>query len=234
MQNIAVITGTSSGIGQSLAQLLLDKDWQVFGISRKHSKLLSSNHNFHQVICDLSLVDNLEHIIDELPEKIDALINNAGSWELMNIENATLGHINKMIDINLRTPIYLTTLLIPRINPGGHIINVSSILSQRGETEYGIYSAAKAGIDRFTTTLSRENEDLHVTAVLPTATDTPGNRIVLGESEDYSAHLSPENVSKIMVDILNNKYPSGSLIVINNAAYKYLWEERDKYIKVEL
>ena len=107
-------------------------------------------------------------------------------------------------------------------------------MSQRGETEYGIYSAAKAGIDRFTTTLSRENKDLHVTAVLPSATDTPGNRIALGESEDYSTYLSPENVSKVMVDILNNKYPSGSLIVINNATYKYLWEERDKYITVDL
>lgn len=234
MSKIAVITGTSSGIGEAIATMLLDQGWQVYGISRKKSAKFDSNRNFHQLICDLSSTEQIEQIIQKLPNQIDSLINNAGVWELVKIEDVTLEHINKMIDTNLRAPIYLTTLLLSRINTDRHIINISSILSRLGEPEYGIYASAKAGIDRFTTTLAKENANLHISAILPSATNTPGNRAVLGEDEDYSTYITPNQIASVAKDILNNKYKSGSLIVVNNQEYQYLWDERDKYTLVEI
>jgi NAD(P)-dependent dehydrogenase (short-subunit alcohol dehydrogenase family) len=225
----AIITGTSSGIGEAIAHSLLKQDWEVYGISRSGNKTLATNSNFHQLICDLSSTDAIEKVAKDLPTKVNALFNNAGVWELVNLEDVTLEHINRIIHTNLRAPIYLTSLLLPRIEKGGHIINTSSIISSTSIPGYGVYAATKAGMDRFTTTLAKERQDLHVSAVLPSATDTLGNRKVLGKDGDYSTFITTEQIASVAMDLLNDKYQSGSLVAVNNSNFKSLWEDKDRY-----
>lgn len=230
----AIITGTSSGIGLSIAQLLLGADWEVYGISRRTPQELLTYSSYHHITADLSQITTLKDIAEKLPNSIDVLINNAGKWDLKTISDESVDHINKIIDLNLKAPIILTTLILDRINVGGTIINISSILSQVSQEEYGIYSSSKAGLDRFTVTLAKERKDLKVIGLLPSATETEGSHRVYGEDEDYDKYISPQKVASIVYDIINGKYESGDLLVINNKNFSYLWAERDKYIVVEV
>ncbi len=230
----AVITGSSSGIGFSISKLLLENGWKVIGISRNIPVELASHPLYSHIEADLSKPEIINKIVHEIPTSIDLLVNNAGRWDLVNISNESIAHINEIIDLNLKAPIILTTLILNRIKDGGTIINISSILSQVSQEEYGIYSSSKAGLDRFTVTLTKERKDLKVVGILPSATETEGSHRVYGENEDYDKYIPPKTVANIMYDIVNGKYESGDLLVINNKNFSYLWQERDKYILVEV
>lgn len=230
----AVITGSSSGIGFSISKLLLENDWKVIGISRNIPVELASHPLYSHIEADLSKPEIINEIVHEIPTSIDLLVNNAGRWDLIKISDESIAHINEIIDLNLKTPIILTTLILNRIKDGGTIINISSILSQVSQEEYGVYSSSKAGLDRFTVTLAKERKDLKVIGILPSATETEGSHRVYGENEDYDKYISPKKVANIMYDVVNGKYESGDLLVINNKNFSYLWQERDKYILVEV
>lgn len=230
----AVITGSSSGIGFSISKLLLENGWKVIGISRNIPVELASNPLYSHIKADLSKTEIVNEIVHEIPTSIDLLVNNAGRWDLIKISDEKIAHINEIIDLNLKAPIILTTLILNRIKDGGTIINISSILSQVSQEEYGIYSSSKAGLDRFTVTLAKERRDLKVIGILPSATETEGSHRVYGEKEDYDKYISPKKVANIVYDIVNGKYESGDLLVINNKSFSYLWQERDKYILVEV
>ncbi|MBU1088949.1 SDR family oxidoreductase [Patescibacteria group bacterium] len=229
MDRKAVVTGSSSGIGNSIAKKLLNDGWEVWGISRTETKNLVGNSRFHQITFDLSATSEIKTMTEKLPEKINLLINNAGLWELVLLKDITLKHLDRTINLNLKAPIYLTSLLLPRLLSGSLVINISSIMSQYTESEYGVYAATKAGIDRFTTTLAKEKEDLKVLAILPSATDTPANRNVLGKSEDYSKYLTPDQIADIAMRAVSGEFSSGDLIVVNNTNFLGMWEEKDKY-----
>lgn len=230
----AVITGSSSGIGFSISKLLLENGWKVIGISRNIPVELASHPLYSHIEADLSKPEIINEIVREIPTSIDLLVNNAGRWDLIKISDESIAHINEIIDLNLKTPIILTTLILNRIKDGGTIINISSILSQVSQEEYGVYSSSKAGLDRFTVTLAKERKDLKVIGILPSATETEGSHRVYGENEDYDKYISPKKVANIMYDVVNGKYESGDLLVINNKNFSYLWQERDKYILVEV
>lgn len=230
----AVITGSSSGIGFSISKLLLENGWKVIGISRNIPVELASHRLYSHIEADLSKPEIINEIVHEIPISIDLLVNNAGRWDLIKISNESVAHINEIIDLNLKTPIILTTLILNRIKDGGTIINISSILSQVSQEEYGVYSSSKAGLDRFTVTLAKERKDLKVVGILPSATETEGSHRVYGEDEDYDNYISPKKVANIVYDIVNGKYESGDLLVINNKSFSYLWQARDKYILVEV
>lgn len=230
----AVITGSSSGIGFSISKLLLENGWKVIGISRNIPVELASHPLYSHIEADLSKPEIINEIVREIPTSIDLLVNNAGRWDLIKISDESIAHINEIIDLNLKAPIILTTLILNRIKDGGTIINISSILSQVSQEEYGVYSSSKAGLDRFTVTLAKERKDLKVIGILPSATETEGSHRVYGENEDYDKYISPKKVANIMYDVVNGKYESGDLLVINNKNFSYLWQERDKYILVEV
>lgn len=229
MSKTAVVTGSSKGIGNAITKRLLRDKWTVYGISRTQANNLIDDPNYHQIIFDLTDINNLNKIIDKLPNKIDLLINDAGIWELVLIKDVTPAHLDKIINLNLKAPVMLTVLLLPRIQSGSQIINISSIMSRFTDPEYGVYAATKAGVDRFTTTLAKERKDLRVIGILPAATDTSANRNVLGEDEDYSKYLTPDEVAGVVQRVVNGEYESGDLIVVNNTEFWGMWENRDKY-----
>src|SRR5579863_8721857 len=96
----AVITGVSSGIGKEIAQIFLDNDWKVYGLSR--SKPNFSSHNFVWLKCDLSKGENLGQVIQEVEEDtIDALVSNAGIVLEEPAASATASSYEKTYGVNV-------------------------------------------------------------------------------------------------------------------------------------
>lgn len=170
------ITGTSSGLGLALAQLLLEDNQNiVIGISRRKT---IDHDRYHHVAHDLKTPPNstLFEPVDESYTKI-TLINNAGS--LGPIKAAHLQTPEEILEnymINLSTPSIMSAQFIKAYE--GHtaqlmIINVSSGAGKHPISSWSTYCASKAGLDLFSEVLQLENPQCKVLSLAPGIVDTP-------------------------------------------------------------
>lgn len=156
---VIVITGSSSGVGLTLANYFHDKGHQVYGLSRT----AKGQKKFKHIATDVSDKDNVkrsfQQIFSETNNQIDVLINNAGIGMLGAVEDASKADIEKLLDVNVYGPIYTMQEVLPtmRSQKSGYILNVSSIASNNGLPFRGYYSASKAMIDRLIESARLEN-----------------------------------------------------------------------------
>ena len=174
MNKVAVVTGSSKGIGYAVSQKLLNEGYTVYGISRSGTGPKSSS--FISIKIDLTSFEQLDSLVSKLPNKIEILINDAGLWFEKYVVDIGFEDIDKALRRNLYAPVLLTSKLLSKINSGGTIINISSVMAVVTDSGYSLYCASKAGLDRFTSSLAKERPDLNVIGVLPSGTDTPGMR----------------------------------------------------------
>ena len=118
---------------------------------------------------------------------IDVLVNNAGWDRFQNFVDTKPGEWETLIDINLRGPLNMHHLVLPRMlaRGTGRIVNISSEAARVGSSGESIYAACKGGIMAFSKTLAREvaRSGITVNVVCPGPTDTPILRSFLGEGE---------------------------------------------------
>lgn len=159
-KKVIVITGSSSGIGETLANHFVSKGHTVYGLSRSKMEITQ----FHHIATDVTYKENvfasIQQIINEAG-RIDVLINNAGIGMLGAIEDVSKEDLDKLLNVNLYGTIYTMQAVLPlmRGQQSGHIINVSSIASNHGLPFRGYYSASKSAIDRITESLRLENQN---------------------------------------------------------------------------
>jgi len=158
-----IVTGASGGLGLSISLRLIEKGYDVFGISRNTQNLNFPSHN-----CDISDFNSLKNCSKHIKKrygKIDALINVAGIAS-MNLALMTPKHITEdLIHTNLVGTIYSCQLFSPLLirNQSGRIINFSTIAVILGLKGESIYAASKAGVEGFSRAFAREMADFNVT-----------------------------------------------------------------------
>jgi short-subunit dehydrogenase len=172
------LTGASSGIGASLAQLMHARGAKLVLISRK-------THTFelegaHWIAADLADADQRERALEQAIAHlggVDILVNNAGAGAYVptaKIEDATW---HEMCELNLHAPIHLTRRVLPGMltQRRGAIVNVSSISGTVPLPWFTLYSTTKAGLLSFTHGLRMELDQTGVTtvAVCPGYVKTP-------------------------------------------------------------
>jgi len=186
----AIVTGTSSGIGEAIAQVLLQNGYNVIGLSRRRGDI--HHPLFEHLPCDLSdlaVVDTLQKKLVEIAD-IELLVNAAGFGKFEPHEELSSKTITDMIAINLTTPILLANALMrPLKKTKGMIINITSIEATRHSKFSALYSATKAGLRAFGLTLFEEarNGGVKVVTINPDMTETPffdGFRFGVGKEED--------------------------------------------------
>ncbi len=191
--HFVIITGTSSGIGEAVADEFLHPDTSLFCISRSVHKPLMDRAaekgcKCHYIAQDLTETESLEGIMEEIflnvhtknPERI-TLINNAGTVEPVGpVEKNDLPDITRAFLLNVIAPITLTShfikmgekLSIPKI-----VINISSGAAQRPIWGWSTYCSTKSAIDMFTMTAALEQADaphpVKIIAFAPGIVDTP-------------------------------------------------------------
>ena len=174
---IAVLSGASSGIGLSIARLLLKSDYKIYSLSRSKPPIDGTPNMIH-IPCDLTCSDDRDRsvtMILEAESRIDLLINCAGEGQFGPHETIDATQLQHMLRLNLEAPIVITGQFLRAVRVAkGHIINISSI-SATGVAPHGCaYAAGKAGLSHFTNSLFEETrrQGIAVSLIQPDLTQT--------------------------------------------------------------
>ena len=184
----AIITGATKGIGNAIAEKLLQENYNIIICSRNEVELKNTILEWQKKFptrkilgfkTDMSLkneVDNFAKNCLENFEKIDVLINNAGYFIPGNISNEADGTLEKMLNTNLFSAYHLTRKILPNMikNNVGHIFNISSVAGIKAYPMGGSYSISKFALEGFSKNLREElkTKNIKVTTIIPGATFT--------------------------------------------------------------
>lgn len=192
----AIVTGTSRGLGESLAAALLERGYTVLGLARRNSPRLAGER-YRFVSFDLAdaalgtqaLAHSFRALADAKPESA-CLINNAASAGPVGV----LGSLQDegsaaSLMVNLTAPVLLANLFcsvfadarLPR-----RIINVSSGAAQSALPGEGLYCVAKAGLEMLTRVLAAEQKGsgFRAISVRPGIIDTEMQAFARSQSKD--------------------------------------------------
>lgn len=186
MQNLsgktAVVTGAAGGIGTEVAKLLDRQGVQLVltdinqaGLE-KTARLLARTPLL--IACDITKPDEVRNLMAAALKQygtLDILVNNAGIIVPALFEDCTYADIERQVRINLLGAITCSREAIPLMQPGGHIVTVSSMAGIVPETYSSIYTATKFGLRGFNLTLGIElrRRGIGVSTIFPDSVATP-------------------------------------------------------------
>ena len=156
-EKLAVVTGGSSGIGLELVKNLLAADYFVVSVSRTAPPIESEAHDFFA--CDLSkseqVKETAEKILQKYP-KIDLLVNNAGLGISGATELLPEEEIRYIFEVDYFAVLNFTRALLPAMQKGSKIVNISSACALFALPYRNIYCSAKAAVNMLSLGLRME------------------------------------------------------------------------------
>ncbi len=203
-QPIAVITGSSRGIGKAIAEQFAAIGFRLILCARNQATLQATADaigkqygvQVHAFAADLSQqasVAAFADFINSLQQPIDVLVNNTGVFMPGQIHNEAEGVLEQQMKTNLYSAYHLTRALLPAMmtRKDGHIFNICSTASIIPYTNGGSYCISKFALLGMTKVLREEMKphNVRVTAILPGATLTDSwAGVDLPESRFMPAH----------------------------------------------
>ncbi|UOQ86648.1 SDR family NAD(P)-dependent oxidoreductase [Gracilibacillus salinarum] len=174
MMKYAVITGTSKGLGASIAKQLMEASYHVIGLARSENHDLATaelpgSYTHYQVnLADLSATQStFQDIIADLQQKkLTELLLVQNAALVQPIEQAGKQEAKQLMDhvhVNLLAPMIITNLWLDAWRESGIpliMANVTSGAAQRSVYGWNAYCSTKAGLDRFTETVALEQDEL--------------------------------------------------------------------------
>lgn len=206
---IALITGASRGLGRNMALHLAKRGVHIIGTYRSGAAEADSlkQHIEAQggkiVMLPLDITDTAGYetfsraVTETLKtdfgrERFDFLVNNAGNGLFANFTDATEEQFASLVATHLRGPIFLTQKLLPRLEDGGRILNVSSGFVRFTLPGYSLYAAVKAAIEVLTRFMAVElgSRQIRVNAIAPGAIATDFGGGAVRDNKDVNAYVA--------------------------------------------
>ena len=224
-----IVTGSSSGIGKSIAELILKSNNKVLGIDLSEKSISSPLYQHLKI--DISNKIELEQLKkNKVFSNYQGLVNAAGITLNNNKENQ-FENFEKTIQINLKAPYYLSQIFyesrIKPFNPSS-IINISSIGGALGFPNNPGYCASKGGIESLSRALAVDfiDRNIRVNTVRPGYTETPMNQKSLSDREEkekrskqsiFNRWALPNEISETIFFLLSKKssFITGSCITVD-------------------
>jgi NAD(P)-dependent dehydrogenase (short-subunit alcohol dehydrogenase family) len=184
---VALVTGSSRGIGASIARLLAAQGAQVIVSSRKQeaceaivAQIQSEGGKAEAIACHIGEMESIAALFSQIRDRhgrLDILVNNAAANPYFGpILDTTLEAFQKTVDVNIRGYFFASVEAgrLMKEKGGGAIVNVASINAENPGMYQGIYSVTKAAIVSMTKSFAKECAafNIRVNALLPGATDT--------------------------------------------------------------
>ena len=181
---VAIITGASSGIGWGTTVKLHGMGMAVLGVGRDAEKLakleaeIGDPARVATLAIDLTRDEAPKRIVELALERwgrIDFLINNAGVGSPKPLHETDDESLDYFLGLMLRAPFRLARDVLPHMQPGSAIINITSTFAVIGGRRGGAYSAAKGGLTALTTHIACQYgaQGIRCNAVAPGVTVTP-------------------------------------------------------------
>ncbi len=223
MKNI-VITGASRGIGAELATILT-KDNKVLLLARNSEGLKTLQDQFPSLIiapfdlADADLQKNLTSIIAAHFNRVDVLINNAGTIVNKPVLDITRAEMEKVFAVNVFGLMEVCQTIIPFMTNGSHIVNIGSMGGFQGSAKFpglSVYSSSKSAVAGFSECLAEElkEQNISVNCLALGAAQTE----MLGEAfPGYEAPVSAHQMAQYIADFsLNaNQWINGKTIPVS-------------------
>jgi len=243
-KKIALVTGSTGGIGTAICKKLHDEGYIVVAHYRNREKaeewntqLKSEGYDLPLAMADVSDFDEVEKMFEDIKNRIgtvDILVNNAGITRDGSFRKMSFEQWNSVINADLTSVFNCCRHAINDMLSSnyGRIVNVSSVNGQRGQFGQVNYSAAKAGMHGFTKSLAMETARKGVTI----NTVSPGyiaTDMVMAVPEDILKQIiaevpmgrlgTPEEIAEIIAYIVSDKagFVTGANFAINGGQHVY-------------
>ncbi|MGN7863626.1 SDR family NAD(P)-dependent oxidoreductase [Chryseobacterium sp. 22458] len=207
--NIALVTGGNRGLGKNAALKIAQKGLDVIITYRSNkeeadavvSEIKAMGQNAVAFQLDTKNSNSFDAFVKEVTDhmrentgspNIDFLINNAGTALYSPITEVTEEQFDDMVDIHFKGVFFLTQKLLPFINDGGGIVNVSSGLARFATPGSSVYGSVKAGVEMLTKYMAKElgTRKIKANVIAPGAieTDFGGGRV--RDNEEINAMVA--------------------------------------------
>jgi NAD(P)-dependent dehydrogenase (short-subunit alcohol dehydrogenase family) len=198
-----LVTGASRGIGQAAARRLATAGWDVVAGVRRLAdadQLVADTSltvgRVRPVTLDITAAADIAALDDVLPERLDAVVNNAGIAVGGPLEGLALDELRRQLEVNVVGQVAVTQAVLPRIRASkGRVVFVSSVSGLVATPMLGAYVASKYAIEGLADALRLELYSWGIPVILvePAQTDTDMWRQANDEVDRTEASLRPEH-----------------------------------------
>ena len=203
---VAIVTGSGSGIGKSIAVRFASEGTTVVVDYRNHidqandtkSKAEAAGGKAILVQADVSKIADTQNLVDQTYQQLgrcDILVNNAGIEKRADFWDVTEQDYDAVLNVNLKGAFFLTQFFVRRLRDArlpGRIINISSVHEDMVFPHFSTYCASKGGIRMLMRNLAVELGPLGITVnnIAPGAIVTPINKALLEDKPKLDALLA--------------------------------------------
>jgi NAD(P)-dependent dehydrogenase (short-subunit alcohol dehydrogenase family) len=230
---VALVTGSSSGIGAAVARRLGADGYTVVVNSRSSvepGEAVAAEVGGHYLQADVADETQARQLVERVVQQhggLDVLINNAGTTEVIrhsDLKAATPEIWRRLYDVNVVAPFVLVTAAEEALRKAapGCVVNVSSLAGVRPTGSSIPYASSKAAFNHQTRLLAKAlGPDIRVNAVAPGLVDTPWTeawtdiRAFVQGAAPLRRSATPEDVAEVVMGLVRSTYVTGQVVVVD-------------------
>lgn len=233
MEKVVLITGVSGGMGLATAKKFISNGYKVYGLDIVEPKEKLDNLSF--IKTDLTKENEVISAKEKINERLDAIINTAGIYDLNSLIEISEEEFIKIFNINVFSIYRVNKIFLPLLKEKARIFMVSSELATLDPLPFtGLYGISKTVIEKYAYSLRMELQLLgyKVIVIRPGAVDTGLLDVSTSRLDDFTKSTThyQYNASrfKSVVDSVESKKISPNKIA--NLIYKVMNKKRPKYV----